>query len=984
MEVIIDRNEAFKHNSCKKLAQLGKVIFSLSSSEKDKIDEQNEIITENEEQVHEIFVRHNQQMDEIQKDLVRFRKSCIDKYCNEFGSYYKQLKSDYADLIQSQTQKLQNILDDLIKTKKDLIEMEKNASTQSKSISELAKKLTSDMKGKNKTNSKKDLNAATAKINGKTETLLANFEQKLKTMKTQHNAETKKIKIEINKLFKDSIVKHKDELISLYKQVFGLKSWVGNVRKDYNTMMAKHQKEYQSSVEFKTKILNETKAKCKDIKKQKDNLAAQESKNTKNRQNEILSLNKVLKSAKVNHASNLEKIDAQIVERKKQIQKVEERNINLTKNRESALNSITEDLLKEFEEEVNKMNSEKEKLANEINIIHQETQDIVKWTEKAVEESINNVKQRLAIFKRNSENNEQNNTDNFEQEKADLIKQMDEKIQFLQEAIDIRFGYKKNQQMKQKEFLEKSEKEMNETKEDHNNKVKDFINEMNKEVKDYQKITIDKQEQRENDIKAAQTRRRAERQKKIEDIQQINNKEINNKVQNILKEREEKVAQLNSEKCSIASLNGKEKEKTFLSNEISDFHHKKSMLEAKLNFTNERITKAKSEIEKNAQKFQNDVGNIDKLRRKLQRRIETEKRAVDDDFEMKIQFAQVELQKAIDNIAKLFDNDENQRGCEIIEAIRKVRELKNKNNDAIMKKTKELEDLKNKNKKEEEYYRQQLDKIKNGDDESELNAKIEAFKGKTQELLDGIQKEKEKEIEKIKTSFQNEINEINKNKSDIEFQINLKKKEFDEIKTSINNEITNALQIKEQKKEDILAEYNKKEEELAKKHTADIEKMNRRIEQSKRKLKEIRQEVDKKYAEITKDLNNITEEKLNNSWFNIQKDVKIAFTQSEQVEQKINDLMGKQIKAEKAIYDPPPRKEEQQKISELQTEIASKTAEIETKFNHLYLLLENGPDPNLVQKAINSKSLISKSPRVITKSLSTSRNLPSLPPLEGM
>ena len=72
--IITDRNEAFKHNSCKKLAQLGKVIFTMSAQARDRHDELARIQDKYENLIMDLVEKHQEQAENIAKALVQFRK----------------------------------------------------------------------------------------------------------------------------------------------------------------------------------------------------------------------------------------------------------------------------------------------------------------------------------------------------------------------------------------------------------------------------------------------------------------------------------------------------------------------------------------------------------------------------------------------------------------------------------------------------------------------------------------------------------------------------------------------------------------------------------------------------------------------------------------------------------------------------------------------------------------------------------------------
>lgn len=698
----IDRNEAFKHNSCKKLAQLGKVIFTLTANELDKEEEKQQIQKEYENSITELFEKQYKQAELIHTNLVRFRKSCIDKACTEYGNYYKQLKNEYSELVTNQTKKLQDIITELKQAKETLKETEKNNSNLLKQVIASADGYFSEVKNNtdgSQQSQNKEAMEATAEITKKTELLLIEFEKNLKEMKSYFTAESKKIKKEISKLFKDAVAKRKDEIVSLYKKSFSLKSEVNSIRKNYNNIVQNHQKQSKSLYENRTAILNQINKGNNELKKQKENLALQEAKNQKLRQQELNELTKTLKNARTTQKQELDKLDQMINEKKLQIQKLTERNNTNSKGRDSALSSITECLMRDFEEELQRRKAEYDQISSEIANIHNENEILVQWTEKIVANAIEKTNNKLITIHYKSEQSNKNLLAAFEEEKNELKKKLDGNID-KNDSNNSQPIQTEDSQISEQKLIENLQEKFKETEEKQKKEFQEKFQKTRKDIEDYRNSTKSRQEQRVKELEMSKSRREKDKQKKIDELSEKNKKDIENKIEEKSKEKQAKVNKLvDSVSDNSAQLN-----------QAKNFSQKKAKLESLLNFVNKQINDKKSEIEKAAAKFQNDLSAVDKLKRQLQRRIETETRAIDDEFEMKIQVAQVNLQKAIENISKLYDDDENQRGREVIEAIRKVREKKNKNSDLISRKNKELNDLKQQNQIEIENLNKKLQK----------------------------------------------------------------------------------------------------------------------------------------------------------------------------------------------------------------------------------------------------------------------------------
>ncbi|OHT06873.1 hypothetical protein TRFO_25056 [Tritrichomonas foetus] len=253
------------------------------------------------------------------------------------------------------------------KAKEQLQEVEKDTNSHSKEVASSADAMMNDIKAKNDNNQRKEITEATKEITEKTEALLGEFERRLKSMKATHNNESKRIKTEISRLFRGAVAKRKDELIALYKKAFSMKSEIGSIRKEYNNIIVQHQKNSRKLIENRANILNGIKRGCHDLKKQKENLALQEAKNAKTRQNDLNELNRLWKNMKASKNAEIEKLEQKIIEKRNQINKLEGRSTSNSKSRNSALNSITEGIIRDFEEEMQKKKTELEQLSKKSN-----------------------------------------------------------------------------------------------------------------------------------------------------------------------------------------------------------------------------------------------------------------------------------------------------------------------------------------------------------------------------------------------------------------------------------------------------------------------------------------------------------------------------------------------------------------------------------------------------------------------------------------
>jgi hypothetical protein len=149
---------------------------------------------------------------------------------------------------------------------------------------------------------------------------------------------------------------------------------------------------------------------------------------------------------------------------------------------------------------------------------------------------------------------------------------------------------------------------------------------------------------------------------------------------------------------------------------------------ARFDFVNRQITLLHEEHKAKMIALSSEISGLAKAKRQFERRKKKETQNIDDEFEMNIQIEQVHLRNMIENLAKLYDKEENERGCQIIEAIRQVREAHNRTDDLLFRGRNELNALKQSFVKSCSHHRIELGYIESGGKEKDLLQKIEQQK----------------------------------------------------------------------------------------------------------------------------------------------------------------------------------------------------------------------------------------------------------------
>jgi hypothetical protein len=466
------------------------------------------------------------------------------------------------------------------------------------------------------------------------------------------------------------------------------------------------------------------------------------------------------------------------------------------------------------------------------------------------------------------------------------------------------------------------------------------------EVSEYAIAIKARQVQRVRELDGAFERKKKEKQGKFDELKRKHEAELANRPMAVLTPRE-------------AAKDGNPH-----AAELKEFEAQKAKLSMCLQFVSTQIDGLMAEGERALAKFNNELSSIDKLKRQLQRRIETEARGIDDEYERKIQVEQVNLQKSIENISKLYDEDENRRGREVIEWIRKVRQSRNRVDDFLKRKRKELESLERDNRNSESSVRHEIARLKNKNQESEIREKLKALEGTIARDIRSSEASRTQEVAKLTGAITALRTENEAAKLAIETATQARLKEINDELGSVFHALEAVERTKAEELSRIQARYNKRAEDFARVSDSEVEKMRKRIELAEQRKREMEQELEGVYAHQQEQFAHNIEAKASEIWKSILVSVSSARQKSQALDAEIATLWQTKMTMEEAFVDLPRRKEEQARIGILETEIASQTAEISSKFESLVWLLSHGPtEPQERSKtAIPGKSSLGKIP----------------------
>ena len=824
---MIGKSEAFYHNSCKKLAQLTKVVCSLSSAAKDKEDEQAEISSVYEASILTVFDRHRKKTEEIHSALVKFRKSCIQKYCNEYGNRYQALKNDLTEFVSSQKQKIAEIIHEteVIKSEIERLSDDANDSLMDTMDSANAMLRQANSESRRAKRGQREANNAVSDINDQTKAILTKFEQTMKELTSRHIKNKSELMCQIAQLNQAAIQARMSDFIEYKKDVSQLNDEIADLRERHRTVILDHKQMRKNNEKQKKAILNNVNQAMRDFKKEKKSIASQIKLEQQQLQSELTAMEKEAQSKRLVWESQINECKKKIGEIRRKSSRV---SISESKSRDVAFASIMESNQKGFEDEKRKLRERRARIGEEVETMMNEIQTLYKYAKESTAANLEQVKARkgevaekIEAAKRILSEQLKGDMELFEQE-------MGKQLSDCQRSGSSR--KKGKHRSPEKKALNKLEAELEKQKQDQETKLQKARTNVESEIESYKKAVQTRQEQKKGELEKSYERRKAEKDKKLTEIQQKFATELNEKK----KEREKQI------QAKLAEVYAAKPNPT---NELASYEQKKTQLTSMSEFLSKQILTKKEEREKALERFNSELAHVDKLKRQLQRRIETETRGIDDEYEMKIQVEQVNLQKTIENISKLYDEEENRRGREVIEMVRKVRETKNRIDDFLKRKRKEAESIALANQKRIETLESDLAKLQGQTKENEMKNKIKEAEDSIAKEIKVIEDDTAKQIqaiesteEKYKSQHKEAIAKLDKQTkqtiNSIQDQISAIEKEISEIEKSKNEKLNS-----------IRAEVQSQQEKLATKASSDCDKVRARIETAKTRKSNLQTEL---------------------------------------------------------------------------------------------------------------------------------------------
>ena len=977
-----DRSDAFKHNSCKKLAQLAKVIFTMSTQILDRKDEAADLIIEFENLIQKAVNDYHDDAESIAKDLVHFRKKCVDDSCKEFGSLYKQLKLDYANIKQKQGERLAQLLHDAQNQQNIVKSAQNQALLNAAAAMRAADEFAAGVKAHQKrpSTARRELRNNVQPIFEKMDQAQAESDERIRMLRRDFVSKMASSKKEIAQFVRDELRNRRPHLQEMKTEIVQLNADIKDIKSDFASTI-QHEKEfYKKKHQARDEIMKKTKEAFAEIARQMKTVRLSDNRSNKQHGYLLSDLKAQLQRRKNDHKNQIESLRRQIKEQKRIRHQFRDRTGFELQKRKDALGVVTAEMLKAQKNQVKKKNNIHKAIIANINECENDTNRILNFLRQQFDDSMSRMDNKVLALQYKIEAQEADADKRYSDEKEFFVSSVTERVEAMIKSVESQIDFSKiseNKQIKRNRHIrheiKRGDKAFHAAYDEADQKAKsEFNNAIN-----YNNERIDVKKR---DIESSVRRKQAEKDKKLTELRNNYSGDIK-KQENEIQAKNEKV---------LDDFRQEENQKMKIDKEIREHELDLAKLNAKNDFLSKRMVELKEESVKMEEKLQSEISSLEKAQRQFARRTKAETTRLDEEYEMKIQIAQIKLRDTIDNISKLYDPDENQRGCDIIEGIRKVREAKNRTNDIMKRKEDEIKAMKKEFDAKISEMKIQIEKYESYEKENELRAKIDEMRNFLDNEMDDLSKSTDDQIVKIRKKIEdqkilmaNELTELNSNRFDAESyyssqveEIDAERKKFDDIK---------AEQIKEiDKKYDELFVNQRKE------HESSLEKMKKRIEAAQSNYDEALNKQNSEIEELkSRNIEELRRKRKENDQ-SLENVFSNDYQQSDLLSQKIEELTQKQSDIEFSIFDQSQRASDKTKIEFVKHKIEIEDEKQAKTFETFYNAIKEAPNKANDEEALTAMSRPSttsksnrkeKTPRVMTPTITLESKMRKRPQL---
>ena len=916
-----DNNEAYIHNVCKKTAQLARVATDFNNSHIDQLQKIRELKKHYYKYFDSIIEQTRKNAQDVFGKLIQYRKMQIEDSCHEYGLQYKQIKSDFAHCLNDKSTQLNNISREAKQQNRNIKEMTRDSILLAKSVLSTADEVEKSLKAQARCispNLTPEMRDRINDVKSKSEAEKKRSQAAISEMKQHYKDIAQDIKNQVRSIIFQEIRNRKGEFTELLNRTRTLKAETKEMKGRRKELIQEIKRQLIDAKEKRDSIVNSTKSEYKKIIDQTQRVSYDLKVENTQGSDKVNNAKQILRNARASQQKMINEINGLIEKQRNDSRDIEK---SIAQRRKEKIEQLSREEANFMQQQKSEMQMKLEEIKIQQQIIEERklTTDYLDDKSRELKNMfMNELTENQAKFSSNLRKMEFDVQTYFNERTNQYGQLNDDQISNLKDMFtDISDESRHNRKIVRK-ASHKVKKEIAESLEKNAEEIKQ--REANNEV---EKAKFQEK------LDAHTKERTDANEKRISVVVNSNTK----KFQSIQSTFD---ADLEKKKNEIEKNRNIEEESYSLSDEETEFKHKRDKLEAELDYRVRAIDNANTLREKRLNECETTLVDLDKKKRMKERGFKTMSDNIIQEFEMQIQVAQVQLSDKIDKLSALFDKDENARAAVIIESIRKVKQTQNRLKDLTVKITEETEHKMKQIEQEKQKITTEINELNNGQAEEKLRQQLEKLENERNAEIEDM----EKTTEKLKNEI---IKAINKEKEAIEKakQENSKQKEaddieFDENSAHINEKNEKAAQEIEEKKQEIMEVINDKKAELEKDFDHDRQVLQARIDFAKQVYNEEKENCEKKLQEQKVKYKEEYEEKSDKLPTSAQNGINTLLKYNSQLHENIDELSKKLANLVYQYFTLDERFEEKKKKEELTKQSNALLSDIEETFKPLF------------------------------------------------
>lgn len=916
-----DDTQAFIHNVCKKTAQLTRVAADFQDAHFDQA-----ILIKN--MRNHYFQLYDQVIEQTRKNaqdafnaLVKFRKAQIEDSCHEYGLQYKQIKSDFARILNEKSTQLNNISREAKLCHRNIKEMTRDSILLAKSVLSTADEVEKSLNAQSR--------CQTPTINLENKQDLIEIRQKISAEKKRHQ----QVMNEIKELYKQQALEFKNKVRAiLVKEIQNRKPYfiscterLQKMQKEMKTLREDFMKSYQESKVFekeafnkREQMMNLTNLEVKEINDQIKKTKISIQTETKSSTERLSSARKILKNGRISQAGIIREI-SKIIDRQRQDSKDLEASI--AQRRKERLEQLASQETGLMQQHKNELTNKLAEISLQRQIIDERqltTDHLKEKSQNLVDMFMNDLNEFDSTFDKNLQKQEFDINSLFNTEKMKYQQMNDEQYNSLNSSFTGIYEESRHHRKEVRKNSHKVKKDLGE-----------FRNKIETDAEQREKENNQKRDDYEKKFVEIMTERRNQKEEKCRNMTNKFVEKDKPVFANFQKDLDEKRAE-------IQKTNKIPEMEYSMQYEETEFKHERDILESTLDIISKQIESMQNNKEVRLAELAADVVNADKNKRMLERQLKTAASEINAENELTIQVEQVQLADKIDKISLLYNADENERGREIIEAIRKVKQSQNRTRDLVKRKLDEHHQKMNEIHNQMKTIKESIRRLQTGEDCEVLRQKLVSMEREEAIKLSEMEESTNKLRNFYRNSMKTLTNEFEKQKQKIAESREQDDVVFKEGEAHYMEKHSRLRQETDERKQEIEEKYSEKKAEIELEHKKSVENMKRRIASAQRNYEDYLKDMSSKYDDFLKKCNAEYDSTIENLPPRMQTQINELVDQNKQLHEKMENLNQKVSDLRYEYFTNETRVADKNKMQTLKKEMATKMTEIAETFKPLF------------------------------------------------